>query len=268
MKDTEESERQSHPRRNGHAGRLLSAAGAFLFCLAAIHRCPAEVIYQENFDGGTANLAGTAPTVAVGGGIWAGDTDFKDDGSVSGGGGGVYLPFSVEAGYEYTLSVSFVRISGTWVAAGFSGGDPTSANRISENQGRGWGLAQSAKVQAFRGPNTTGVTTLDTVSTTNQTTTQTIILDATSSAFADWTFTVSMQVGDSFYQPFTARNAGFTSPNDITAIGLSTSGATANYTNLTLTKGSAVPEPAMAAPAGVAVLLMLAASRCRKMWCR
>ena len=84
-------------------------------------------------------------------------TAFKDDGSVSGGGGGVYLPFSVETGYEYTLSVSFVRASGTWVAAGFAGGSATSANRLAENQGRGWGLAQSAKVSAFRGPNTQGV---------------------------------------------------------------------------------------------------------------
>ena len=255
-------------RLNSHAGRLLPAAGAFLLCLAAVHRCPAEVIYQENFDGGTGSLAGTAPAVAVGGGRWAGATAFKDDGSVSGGGGGVYLPFSVETGYEYTLSVSFVRASGTWVAAGFAGGSATSANRLAENQGRGWGLAQSAKVSAFRGPNTQGVTTLDTVSTTNQTTTQTNILDATSSAFADWTFTVTMQVGSPFYQPFTARNAGFTSANDITAIGLSTSGATADYTNLTLTKGSAVPEPATAAAAGIAVLLMLTATRCRKVWCR
>ena len=82
-------------RLNSHAGRLLPAAGAFLLCLAAVHRCPAEVIYQENFDGGTGSLAGTAPAVAVGGGRGAGDTDFQDDGSASAGGGVVYLAVSV-----------------------------------------------------------------------------------------------------------------------------------------------------------------------------
>lgn len=103
----------------------------------------AVVIYQENFDGGSGSLAGSSPAVAVGGGAWAGSAAFKADGTITGGGGGVYLPLAIEVGYEYSLSVSFVRVTGTWVAAGFAGGSATSANRLSENDGRGWGLAQS-----------------------------------------------------------------------------------------------------------------------------
>lgn len=232
--------------------RVLSVASAQGWLCGLLVICAAgcadpgwaAVIYQENFDGGSGSLAGSSPAVAVGGGAWAGSAAFKADGTITGGGGGVYLPLAIEVGYEYSLSVSFVRVSGTWVAAGFAGGSATSANRLSENDGRGWGLAQADKVQAFLGPNTASKTTLDTVSTTNVATTQVIVLDATSSEPANWTVTITQRVGDSVYQPFSNRLAGITAASDITAIGLSTSGATADYTNLTLSKVSAVPEPA------------------------
>lgn len=205
----------------------------------------AAVIYQENFDGsGSTNLAGLAPDVAPGSETWGGATDFKADGFVSFSFGGIYLPFAPVPGYVYTLTGSFQVAAGSdWLGLGFAGGSPTSTDRLSNNQGRGWLLAKNTDIVSFIGPgdgNGVFQSTISTQSPAGVLTTQTITLDASSANAADWTFSANQTVGTTNYVVWTNQLAGITSAGDITAIGLSSSTASGTFTSLTLT---AVPEP-------------------------
>lgn len=166
--------------------------------------------------------------------------------------GGVWLPLTVEAGNTYTLSVSFSRPnSGTWVGGGFSGGRPTDNVNHANNQGRGWVATYTSSLKAYLGPGDTISKSVTTISVSNQPITQTITLNALSSTPADWTFTIIQDVSGTLYQPYVNANAGLTDATDITAIGLSGNTASGTFTNLTLTKVSAVPEPATCVLAAV-----------------
>jgi hypothetical protein len=211
----------------------------------------AAVIYQENFDGsGATDLAGLTPDVSPLGATWGGATAFKADGAVVATSAGIYLPFAPSAGFVYTLSGTFQVTAGDWLGIGFAGGSPTSTSRLADNLGRGWVIAKDGQYQAFVGPNTAGSSgqaTISTQSPAGTVTTQTITLDASSSNPTAWTYSATQTIGSSTYAIWTNEPANITSANDITAIGLSTGGASGTFTGLSLV---AVPEPtAMVMPA-------------------
>lgn len=228
----------------GRSACFLRLSWAVLFaCTAQV--CWAATIYQENFGGSVAtNLAGLTPNIAPGSETWGGATEFKANGFVNSNFAGIWLPFTPSPGFVYTLTGSFQVASGDWLGIGFAGGSPTSVNRFADNDGRGWLIAKSNQIQAFVGPKTSGQTSQSTISPQSPSgvvTTQTITLDASNPNPASWTFSATQTIGSTNYTVWTNRAANVTSAGDITAIGLSSSGASGTFTSFTLT---AVPEPA------------------------
>lgn len=221
--------------------------------------CRAAVIYQENFGGsGSTDLAGIAPDVAPGTETWGGAAEFKANGFVSSGFAGIWLPFTPSPGFVYTLSGSFQVASGDWLGIGFAGGSPTSPDRFADNDGRGSVIAKPNQIQAFIGPNTSGQTSQGTINSqipVGTVTTQTITLDASSANPANWTFSATQVIASTSYTIWTNQPANLTAAGDITAIGLSSSGATGTFTNFTLT---AVPEPATITLVAIAGLSLTA----------
>jgi hypothetical protein len=111
---------------------LLSLAAA-LGVLATAASVRAAVLYDENFAGPAATvLNGQIPDVDQNGGFnqWRAHTGFLADGSmtVPANGAGAWLPFVPTPGFTYTLSASFVGVTGNtnWMAIGF--GESVPAN--------------------------------------------------------------------------------------------------------------------------------------------
>lgn len=97
-----------------YLGWVLSLVG-FMSGVADV-----TVIYSDNFSGtGAGNLVGTAPDITTGGATWSGftvGTIWQDNGSITINNNqrrNVFLPFTPEAGKEYTAKIDVVRIGTT-----------------------------------------------------------------------------------------------------------------------------------------------------------
>ena len=87
-----------------------------------------NVVYQDDFSGSSSsNLIGT--TTDVGGGVWTStgaSASFKADGGVTGGGSGIWLPVTIEAGNIYTLSGEITQpvANNGWISLGYAQNNP------------------------------------------------------------------------------------------------------------------------------------------------
>ena len=87
----------------------------------------AQIIYQDNFTGGGANLQGTTPDVSLTGATWSAGPAIKDNGTLAGGPFTALLPFQPQPGHLYTLSANLLALpqappatDNDWLALGFS----------------------------------------------------------------------------------------------------------------------------------------------------
>lgn len=67
-------------RERGRGPKGWAVAFAVVLYVSAAWPLRAEVIYQENFIGGTSSLAGTSPDISIGGGVWNGGTKPDEQG--------------------------------------------------------------------------------------------------------------------------------------------------------------------------------------------
>lgn len=122
----------------------------------------AQTIYQENFDGDSSQLAGTAPNIAPGSEVWEGSTNFRQDGSMVGDDSSIFLPLSLSINTTYELTLGFDLTADTgstsWFALGFSSAAGTPGIRNfahSSTVSRDWLLVrQNGNTVAFGGPTT------------------------------------------------------------------------------------------------------------------
>lgn len=121
----------------------------------------AEVIYQDNFDGSSADaLNGTAPDERPGSETWTAAAFFKDNGSYSVSGGSsanatAILPVSIEAGKTYTISVDVDMASwdstGNWTGLAFwnNTGGTGNAPTVTGNSPAALGLNAAGGLKAY-----------------------------------------------------------------------------------------------------------------------
>ncbi|WOO42773.1 PEP-CTERM sorting domain-containing protein [Rubellicoccus peritrichatus] len=130
-----------------------------LMLVASALTVNAQIIYQEDFDGDTSDLNGTAPNIAPGSEVWQGASSFKQDGSISGGDSSIFLPLTLDVNTTYELTLGFDMTlnngSTSWFALGFSSDAATPSTRNFANTGtdsRDWFLVrQNGNTVAFGG---------------------------------------------------------------------------------------------------------------------
>jgi len=122
---------------------MLLAAVLFLHPVTA----NAEVIFSEDFSGGSADINGTAPDVTTTGATWVASSVFNQDGSVDSNPGSMTLAFTPANGLVYALDATLSGVGGGngWFALGFVDGQSTatsSSNRFinSDTTGIAWML--------------------------------------------------------------------------------------------------------------------------------
>lgn len=213
-----------------------------LFCIAAVSASAQTVIYFDDFSGlNSSDLHGTAPDTRPDNETWIANTGgngWKADGFISGSGpSNAFLPFSPVAGNRYTLSIDAnpVNANSNWFAVGFSqysavdemfvGGDVGSWVSILLPGNRAFEL------ETYLGPGTTGGVDFDApLGTVNLQ----IVLDTTGEKWtAEW-----------LVNNVSLREETFATNPTINYIAIGRwSGATGTIDNLTLTSGTAIPEP-------------------------
>ena len=226
----------------------------------------ATTIFQDDFNGSTANL--DAASTDVGGGTWVASPMFDRNGNVNitnGGAGSATLAFTPVDGLIYTAEASYTLStggSGDYIGFGFANGQSNATaigNRFTGalTNGRAWMLARE---------NTNNPRTY-TVSSNTDASAWTgflqspsdldlrIVLDTTAGTGA-WTATWFAKAAAS--SAYTEVSASTVLANEtINSVGFTSSedGVTANITNFSLT--SAVPEPSTTALLGLGGLALI-----------
>jgi hypothetical protein len=156
----------SNPSFLGVIPKLFSAVVASAVLGGAT--CSAALIYQEDFNGGTAVLNGTTPDVRPGDSTaaWVAGAGFKENGTYTTtdtNGQSAWLPYAFTSGniYEATLSVSLISATtnqSPWFALSFTnkssgfGTGPLNGTDLSSAGATGWGLLrQNGAWKAFLG---------------------------------------------------------------------------------------------------------------------
>ena len=228
----------------------------------------ATIIYQDDFSGGTGNLAGEAPDVRLGSETWialsggGASGAFRANGtSITGNNGGSFLPFAPSAGNVYKLSASIdVTESGSnWISIGFNNGTSgstfiTDANGAAVITGGviTGGNGQDDDVLTFLGDGVTGQANFnlnnDGLNEVD------IVLDATDADAANWTMEFIIG-GSSIRGPLTKTSgAGDGSWADISHVGISHSNVAGIVESFEL---SIIPEPASALLGSLGILGLL-----------
>jgi hypothetical protein len=143
----------------------LQSLAVLVGLMAATSRVDAAVLYDENFAGPAASvLHGQIPDVDQNGGFnqWRAHTGFLADGSMTSpaNGAGSWLAFVPAPGFTYTLSASFVGVTGNtnWMAIGFGESVPTNP----QGTGNDFRFISGATVgkawMLFRGQSTSATT--------------------------------------------------------------------------------------------------------------
>ena len=257
-------------------------AAALLLLSPAI--APAAIIIFDDFSGSSATNLGN--TTADTGGVWAGTTNFKADGTTTTaagattGAGAAIQAFSPVTGFQYELTVGLVMDANNginWLGAGFadkaattatvwpvSTGNtpaPSSAYRFSNanTAGYSWMFASSAAnagsyQAAFGGSRGTNqVTEIPGVDSPLTTLDLRIVLDTT----IDLAWTSRFYVNNVLLGTYTYSTA--TNPS-IDSVGITSFGASATNSNTATFsnfKLQTIPEPATALLGGLGLLGLL-----------
>ena len=244
-----------------HKNTFVGALAGLAFA-AGISQA-ATIIYQDDFSGGTGNLAGEAPDVRLGSETWialsggGASGAFRANGtSITGGSGGSFLQFAPSAGNVYKLSASIdVTVSSAnWISIGFSNGTSgndfiVDANGAAVVTGGGGDdndvftfLGDGVSSQAAFDLNNDGLSEID------------IILDATDADAANWTMEFIVG-GSSIRGPLTkASGSGDGSWADISHVGISHNDVAGIVESFEL---SIIPEPASALLGSLGILGLL-----------
>ncbi|TWT97636.1 hypothetical protein Pla108_17880 [Botrimarina colliarenosi] len=253
--------------------RHLRLASLVATLAAAASSAPAATLLSESFAGAGGALNGTTDDTA--GVAWQSGPAFLDDGTinrvVAGGANGeaAFLPFVPAPGNIYSLSATVANSQGSWVALGFmpalpSGGDWTVTDfsvRHSNNGAHAWILTRASggnDQEAFNGPGTANGAFGGDIADPNSPVDIGIVLNT-----ADPTWTAEYFFNGASQGVF---NLAATANTGIAGIGLSrdrndAAGPGASVSNLVLTGVTAVPEPAAAGLAALALAAVAAVRR-------
>ena len=224
------------------------------------------IIIQENFAGAaSSDLAGTTPTTGTG--TWIGDAGFKADGSMSLGGnrsasldlGSVINDAKGTADGLFQLTTTLAApTSGAWYSIGFGqeAAPSTSAHFLGQNSIGSLILRSTGEIDMWAGNGFTpnGLTAIGNSNaidgpdlTSGETRTFIIEVDlrnwdgVTDFGTVSYSDSVVGAIGSFAYTEASATSQGDPDWNSITLSGPNT--AAGNYSSLTLTQITAVPEP-------------------------
>jgi len=258
--------------------RLNTFVGALAGLVFAAGISQAQIIiYQDDFSGGTGNLAGEAPDVRPGSETWiaqpgaslpggAESGAFRADGtsitSNHGGSGGSFLPFAPSAGNVYKLSASInvAADDAGYISIGFSNGIGDRYILIA-NGGAfiGGNEHPNPDIRTYLGVSVAGQAEHDNLNIDGLSEID-IILDATDADAALWTMEFIINGGSSVHGPLPKTfGSGFNNGNgswaDISHVGISHNNAAGVVESFEL---SIIPEPNSAALLlGVSALALL-----------
>jgi hypothetical protein len=143
----------------------LRMAAAMIALAAATCRVDAAVLYDENFAGPAATvLNGQIPDTDQNGGFnqWRAHTGFLADGSMTApaGGSGAWLAFVPTPGFTYTLSASFIGVTGNtnWMGIGFAESVPANPQATGNDVRFISGATVGKAWMLFRGQSTSTTT--------------------------------------------------------------------------------------------------------------
>lgn len=244
-----------------------AAVSGALFCSAMASSVSAATVFNETFDGdNTTNINGIAPDVRPGSEVWTASTAtiLRTDGSISAtAGASAWLPFNVQSGYIYTLTVTALVQYNSGSAAqfgiGFTADSPLSAAAVNLAASGDYAILQTRRNGSwgfYEGPTNNGTATAGGTGlfAANQSSYEIkLVLDTSA---ANWT--VAGYAGGA-QMDLNGASAGllytYSSNPTLTGVGLNYGSSTFVFDNFTLDEVAAVPEPStFAFVAGGAVL--------------